>query len=109
MHPQIHADAPGDCPICHMHLVAVQPSAAQKPTATAVYTCLMHPQVREKQPGNCPICGMDLVKRSSRPASRQLPAADLTTNDLIFKAQQVELGNIQVQTFGAGPAPVGIR
>ena len=106
MHPQIHADAPGDCPICHMHLVAVQPPAAQKPAAApAVYTCPMHPQVREKQPGSCPICGMDLVKTSSRPAISQLPDTDLATNDLILTSQQLALGNIQVQNLGAGPAP----
>ncbi|AMJ66184.1 efflux RND transporter periplasmic adaptor subunit [Hymenobacter sp. PAMC 26628] len=110
MHPQIHVDAPGDCPICHMHLVAVQPPAAQKPaSASAVYTCPMHPQVREKQPGSCPICGMDLVKMSSRPAISQLPDTNLATNDLILSAQQLALGNIQVQTLGAGPAStVGI-
>jgi Cu(I)/Ag(I) efflux system membrane fusion protein len=106
MHPQIHADEPGDCPICHMHLVAVQPPAAQKKpaAASAVYTCPMHPQVREKQPGSCPICGMDLVKTSSRPAISQLPDTDLATNDLILTAQQLALGNIQVQTLGSGPA-----
>lgn len=107
MHPQIHADAPGDCPICHMHLVAVAPPVAQKKpvAASAVYTCPMHPQVREKQPGSCPICGMDLVKTSARPAISQLPDTDLATNDLIITAQQLALGNIQIQTMGTGPTP----
>ena len=111
MHPQIHADAPGDCPICHMHLVAVQaPIVQTKPAAaSASYTCPMHPQVLEKKSGSCPICGMDLVKTSSRPAISQLPNTDLATNDLILTAQQLALGNIQVQTLGTGPVPaVGI-
>ncbi|WP_242434565.1 heavy metal-binding domain-containing protein [Hymenobacter amundsenii] len=61
MHAQIHEDAPGSCPICHMDLVAVAPVAqagAPAPTATAEttaaeaaahsggYTCPMHPQVQ---------------------------------------------------------------
>ncbi|MET4075950.1 efflux RND transporter periplasmic adaptor subunit [Hymenobacter sp. UYCo722] len=111
MHPQIHAEAPGDCPICHMHLVAVQPPAAQeKPAAvaSAVYTCPMHSQVREKQPGSCPICGMDLVKTSGRPAAQKMTAAEMAAMpggpaagaDLVLTAQQVTLGNIQTQLIG---------
>jgi len=74
MHPQVTADKPGDCPICHMRLVPMAsvstpvatPSAeAQKP----VYTCPMHPQIRENKPGKCPICGMDLVLASQSPAN----------------------------------------
>ena len=112
MHSQIHADKPGDCPICHMHLVAVQPPAAQeKPAvASAVYTCPMHPQVREKQPGSCPICGMDLVKTSGRPAAQKMTAAEMAAMpggpaagaDLVLTAQQVALGNIQTQLIGSG-------
>ena len=107
MHPQIHADAPGDCPICHMHLVAVQPPAAPKPAA--VYTCPMHPQIQADKPGGCPICGMDLVKTSARPAAQKITAAEMAAmpggpaagTDLILTDQQVALGNIQTQLVGA--------
>jgi Cu(I)/Ag(I) efflux system membrane fusion protein len=114
MHPQIHADGPGSCPICHMDLIQVQPAAAAAPVtkkaaSAAVYTCPMHPQVRETQPGSCPICGMDLVKTSSRPAVKMTPAemaamsaGNPAANDLILTAQQLELGNIRVQTIGNG-------
>lgn len=36
MHPQIHSDKPGECPICHMKLIYVtdQPSAAEDESAT---------------------------------------------------------------------------
>ncbi|MDQ2792785.1 MAG: efflux RND transporter periplasmic adaptor subunit [Bacteroidota bacterium] len=124
MHPQIHEDSPGSCPICHMDLIKVQPApvatpAAGKAALTAVYTCPMHSQVREAKPGSCPICGMDLVKTSSRPAMKTtpaemaaMPAGNSAANDLILSAQQLELGNIHVQTIGthstvsptAGPA-----
>ncbi|RZK56391.1 MAG: hypothetical protein EOO59_09835 [Hymenobacter sp.] len=33
MHPQIHADGPGSCPICHMDLIQVQPVPAAAPVA----------------------------------------------------------------------------
>ena len=128
MHPQIHADAPGDCPICHMHLVAVQPLAAPKPVAgalaaAAVYTCPMHEQIRADKPGDCPICGMALVKTSARPAAQKMTAAEMaampggpaTSIDLVLTAQQAALGNIQTQQIGnsttssttvpANPAP----
>jgi Cu(I)/Ag(I) efflux system membrane fusion protein len=124
MHPQIHEDGPGNCPICHMDLIKVQPApvaapAAKKAALAFVYTCPMHPQVREAKPGSCPICGMDLVKTSSRPAMKMtpaemaaMPAGNPAANDLILSAQQLELGNIHVQTIGnpstasptAGPA-----
>lgn len=114
MHPQIHADGPGSCPICHMDLIQVQPAPAAAPVtkkaaSAAVYTCPMHPQAREAQPGSCPICGMDLVKTSSRPAVKMtpaemaaMPAGNPAANDLILTAQQLELGNIRVQTIGNG-------
>ena len=75
MHPQIHEDAPGKCPICGMDLIAVKtgPVAKKAATSAAVYTCPMHPQVHQTKPGLCPICGMDLVKHGpgnqSRPGS----------------------------------------
>ncbi|MDJ0368051.1 efflux RND transporter periplasmic adaptor subunit, partial [Hymenobacter sp. H14-R3] len=112
MHPQIHAEAPGSCPICHMDLIAVpaKPVAAApasaKPAA-AVYTCPMHAQVHENEPGSCPICGMDLVKTSARPAAQKMtpaemaamPGANPASTDLVLTAQQVELGNIQTQVI----------
>lgn len=122
MHPQIHADAPGDCPICHMHLVAVQPPVAQKPAAVtpARYTCPMHSQIHADKPGDCPICGMDLVKTSARPAAQKMTAAEMavmpggtaTGTDLVLTDQQVALGNIQTQLLGnnapSGPTTLAI-
>ncbi|GAB3638296.1 efflux RND transporter periplasmic adaptor subunit [Hymenobacter arcticus] len=114
MHPQIHAEAPGSCPICHMDLLAVlakpvaaAPAPAQP--AAAVYTCPMHAQVHENKPGSCPICGMDLVKTSARPAAQKMtpaemaamPAENPASGDLVLTAQQVELGNIKSQVIGS--------
>jgi Cu(I)/Ag(I) efflux system membrane fusion protein len=92
MHPQIVADAPGECPICHMALEPVPESrnrvrAAPTPAGSAApsrvappkparspdepdsapaskleYSCPMHPEVKSASPGRCPICKMPLEK-----------------------------------------------
>jgi Cu+-exporting ATPase len=57
MHPEVHKDAPGDCPKCGM---ALEPETIIAPTTPTQYTCPMHPQIIRDEPGNCPICGMTL-------------------------------------------------
>ncbi|MBO0360489.1 efflux RND transporter periplasmic adaptor subunit [Hymenobacter sp. BT186] len=100
MHPQIHEDAPGKCPICSMDLILVKTApATPKPGAdAAVYTCPMHPQVHQAKPGLCPICGMDLVKQAVR--STAAGKASGGSADLTLTAQQVTLGNIRAQVIG---------
>lgn len=58
------------------------------------YTCSMHPQIMEPHPGKCPICGMNLipVQKNDAPKSDELRLSD----------QQIQLGNIQVDTLGKG-------
>jgi Cu(I)/Ag(I) efflux system membrane fusion protein len=58
------------------------------------YTCSMDPQVVSDKPGNCPICGMPLtpVKKS---------AVD-NTDDIELSDQQIQLGNIRVDTITMG-------
>ena len=58
------------------------------------YTCSMHPQINEPKPGTCPICGMNLiqVKKSNAPKSDELQLSE----------QQIQLGNIVVDTIGNG-------
>jgi Cu(I)/Ag(I) efflux system membrane fusion protein len=58
------------------------------------YTCSMHLQIMEESPGKCPICGMTLiaVKKSQ----------GQTDNTIMLSDQQVQLGNIQVDTIGKG-------
>lgn len=58
------------------------------------YTCSMHPQIIEPHPGKCPICGMNLipVQKNDAPKSDELRLSD----------QQIQLGNIQVDTIGKG-------
>ena len=104
MHPQVHEDAPGACPICGMDLIAVKtvPGAKKPAASAAVYTCPMHPQVHQAKPGLCPICGMDLVKQARQPTSAG--GATARTADLTLTAQQVTLGNIRAQVIGASPS-----
>jgi Cu(I)/Ag(I) efflux system membrane fusion protein len=58
------------------------------------YTCSMHPQIVRESPGKCPICGMTLivVKKNQ----------EQTDNTIMLSDQQVQLGNIQVDTIGSG-------
>lgn len=57
------------------------------------YSCSMHPQVMESKPGNCPVCGMALtmVKKSETEA-----------DELELSDQQIQLGNISVDTIHTG-------
>ncbi len=58
------------------------------------YTCSMDPQVVEDKPGKCPICKMPLtaVKKSKAQNADELQLSD----------QQIQLGNIFVDTIRSG-------
>ncbi len=71
----------------------------KKETKTSIepevyYTCSMDPQVKENAPGKCPICKMELtpVKQGAKQQH----------NEIKLSAQQVQLGNIQVDSLSAG-------
>lgn len=57
------------------------------------YTCSMDPQVVESKPGKCPICHMELtaVSKSSQQAN---------DDQLSLSPEQMQLGNIRVDTIG---------
>ncbi len=58
------------------------------------YTCSMHPQIHEEKPGKCPICGMTLIVVKNN--------SETMADGIILSDQQVQLGNIQVDTIGKG-------
>jgi membrane fusion protein, copper/silver efflux system len=58
------------------------------------YTCSMHPQVMQEMPGNCPICGMELIAVAKKKGS--------DADAIMLSDQQIQLGNIQVDTIGKG-------
>lgn len=58
------------------------------------YTCSMDPQVVESKPGKCPICHMQLT-----PAGKSTQKND---NELQLSPQQIQLGNIIVDTIHNG-------
>jgi membrane fusion protein, copper/silver efflux system len=63
-------------------------------SADGYYTCSMHPQVMQDVPGNCPICGMKLIR-----VEKKKSAAD---DVIVLSEQQIQLGNVQVDTIGRG-------
>ena len=66
MHPSVHSDRPGACPVCEMTLVkktVAAQSAGGSDKGAEYYTCPMHPSVRSEQSGSCPVCQMALVKK----------------------------------------------
>ena len=73
-------------------------SCKQKKTVTTdtrtFYTCSMHPQIMEPHPGKCPICEMKLIAVQKNDMSQ--------TDEIKLSNQQIQLGNIQVDTIGKG-------
>ena len=63
-------------------------------TSDTYYTCSMHPQIMEESPGKCPICGMTLIA-----VKKDQGQVD---NTIMLSDQQVQLGNIQIDTIGKG-------
>ena len=62
-------------------------------TPGVYYTCSMHPQVMEPHPGKCPICHMDLIRVEKKAIDKDA---------LMLSDQQIQLGNIHVDTVGKG-------
>ncbi len=58
------------------------------------YTCSMHPQIMEPHPGKCPICSMNLIAVQKNTMAQ--------TDEIKLSDQQIQLGNIQVDTVGRG-------
>ena len=58
------------------------------------YTCSMHPQVMQDAHGKCPICGMELIAVKKGQGQSE--------DAIVLSEQQVQLGNIKVDTIGKG-------
>ncbi|HXF05659.1 MAG TPA: efflux RND transporter periplasmic adaptor subunit, partial [Blastocatellia bacterium] len=66
MHPQYRSDRPGECPVCNMALVKLDPAQPASEAAPSERRILywqdpMHPDYKSDKPGKAPDCGMDLV------------------------------------------------
>ena len=63
--------------------------SVHKSKETVFYTCSMDPQVKEDKPGKCPICHMELTP---------IKSDDTAANEISLSKQQLQLGNITMQT-----------
>jgi multidrug efflux pump subunit AcrA (membrane-fusion protein) len=82
MHPQIRADKPGDCPICHMALVPIEHPQSPVPVKKTMYRSTMNPTEVSSHPGKDSM-GMEMVafettETSSTDSIRVGPAARQT-------------------------------
>ena len=81
--------------ISSLLLVACKSKKIETPAdADVYYTCSMDPQVKESKPGKCPVCKMDLT-----PAKK---STNTITNEIELSPQQVQLGNIRMDTIRNG-------
>src|SRR3989454_9132128 len=88
MHPEVRQPRPGSCPKCGM---ALEPVAAEAPTARTEYVCPMHPQIVRNAPGSCPICGMALEPRTVTADEENAELKDMTRRFWVSVAFSVPL------------------
>jgi Cu(I)/Ag(I) efflux system membrane fusion protein len=81
--------------------IAMLVTSCKSKTGTTVtdpdvyYTCSMDPQVKENKPGKCPVCKMELT-----PAKKS--STGTVTDEIELSEQQVQLGNIRMDTIRRG-------
>jgi Cu(I)/Ag(I) efflux system membrane fusion protein len=106
MHPEIIRDKPGQCPICGMDLVPMQPEHDRQTVAKDVatkYTCPMHPQIIRDKPGQCPICGMDLVPM------KEEAGAEVTGSEGLEDRAAIHVDSRRRQLIGVKTEPASFR
>lgn len=71
-HAGVLYDQSGDCPICGMRMVPVDPETIQQARSIHHWTCPMpeHDHIRAKEAGKCPECGMTLIPVSRKDMER---------------------------------------
>ncbi len=106
MHPEIHADKPGNCPKCGMKLIKENPKVVSNPSNNnqpAIWTCPMHPEIQSDKPGNCPKCGMKLVREKPKENMSGMDMGDNSATMENIKMTKANLGAIK--TIDAAQPP----
>jgi hypothetical protein len=93
MHPDVISNKPGKCPKCGMEL-SLSGKEQMKVGVTKNYVCPTHLDITRHDPGKCPICHMDLIPVEKKNAT--------DADAIMLSEQQIQLGNIQVDTIGRG-------
>lgn len=109
MHPQVVSNEPGECPICHMDLVPIEPedAAPPPPPADAVYTCPMHPEIRQDHPGRCPICKMPL--ELVPPSDAGAPASPPGTTPIQLSLDRIQSIGVRTAVAEEGATSAALR
>lgn len=124
MHPNYKSDKPGDCPICNMTLVKLEPAAEAagqgkhasmsmgKPSGERkilYWQDPMHPAYKSDKPGKAPDCGMDLVPvyADESPTAENLPPGTVQISPQKQQLIGVQYGEVLYQPLSKTIRTVG--
>lgn len=113
MHPQIREPEPGQCRICGMDLVPVEPEPAPAPQPPAKaegdkkYACAMMCVPPLPEPGECPICGMEMVEVDEEPGAVDLGPRSLTLSPAAQKLAEIQVAPVERRFVEAQVRMVG--
>lgn len=106
MHPDVKSDKPGQCPICGMNLVLVEPAATAEPEKRPLYYRHPHnPAVTSQEPRKDEM-GMDYVPvyetASTRSGPGPIQLSSAMVNNLGVRTTEARTGEVDssVQTVG---------
>lgn len=88
MHPQVHQDGPGKCPICHMDLVKVDPSSSVNPSGDSESRAAVHPSERQLD-----IAGVQKLKVEQKSLTLRIPFTGrfISSSSIAFQIYENDL------------------
>ena len=98
MHPSVHEDGPGKCPICHMNLtkIEIQKNNTQneKKPELSYYYCQNDPSVQSEAPGECPLDGTPMLKKEKLEVMAQIRLTKMQVKHFkadLFSVQKMKM------------------
>jgi Cu(I)/Ag(I) efflux system membrane fusion protein len=113
MHPQVHRDHAGTCPICGMQLVAkteTSQSAEPSPGGEILYWYdPMHPQTHFDKPGKSPFMDMELVPKYASARAGAIAIDPRVVQNLGVRTAQVVRGQLERSITATGSVAIDER